>query len=64
MTVVGARLAAAFFPSIVGLVFFLPVPGVVRQEVAIPLQGVSALRRSLRWTRWAWRWSGRATRCV
>ena len=42
VSIVGVRLAAAFFPSVVGLAFFLPVPGTIRQEIAVPLQEVSA----------------------
>lgn len=42
VSVVGLRFAAAFFPSLVGMVFFLPVPGTIRQRIALPLQEVSA----------------------
>lgn len=43
VSVVGVRFAAAFFPSLLGLAFFLPVPGTVRQEIAQPLQAASAV---------------------
>ncbi|MCA9289169.1 MAG: exosortase/archaeosortase family protein, partial [Phycisphaerales bacterium] len=40
--ILGVRVAIAFFPSFIGLAFFLPVPGTIRQEIAVPLQEVSA----------------------
>lgn len=43
LCVVGPRFAAAFFPSFVGLLFLLPVPGAIRQQIAMPLQDVSAV---------------------
>lgn len=42
LSVVGPRFAAAFFPSFVGLVFLLPIPGTIRSKIAIPLQEASA----------------------
>ncbi|MEZ6234242.1 MAG: exosortase/archaeosortase family protein [Phycisphaerales bacterium] len=42
VSIVGVRLAIAFFPSFIGLAFFLPVPGTIRHEIATPLQDVSA----------------------
>jgi len=42
LSVVGPRFAAAFFPSFIGLVFLLPIPGTIRHEIAVPLQEISA----------------------
>ena len=42
VTVLGWRLLVQFFPAFLTLVFLIPVPGRVRQEIAIPLQTVTA----------------------
>ncbi len=43
LTVVGLPTARAFFPAVVALLFLIPVPGMVRQQVAIPLQNMTAV---------------------
>ena len=42
ITVVGADVVRRFFPAFLFLVFLVPVPGMVRQEIAIPLQVATA----------------------
>ncbi len=42
LTVVGSDLLRRFLPVFVVLVFLIPVPGMARQEIAIPLQSVTA----------------------
>lgn len=42
LTVLGPRVMAAFLPAILALAFLMPVPGRLRQEIAVPLQEVSA----------------------
>lgn len=42
LSVVGLRFARAFFPSLAGMIFFLPVPGTIRARIAVPLQEASA----------------------
>lgn len=39
---VGPRVVREFLPSVVALGFLLPVPGRVRQQIAVPLQEISA----------------------
>src|SRR3954471_11232173 len=38
LTVLGKQLAFRFFPAVAVLVFLVPVPGMIRQQIAIPLQ--------------------------
>jgi exosortase len=38
LTVLGKQLAFRFFPAVAVLVFLIPVPGMIRQQIAIPLQ--------------------------
>lgn len=42
VTVFGARLFREFFPVFLTLVFLIPVPGRVRQQIALPLQTLTA----------------------
>ena len=42
LTIVGARTMAAFLPAVLALAFLMPVPGRVRQQIAVPLQEISA----------------------
>ena len=42
VTVLGTRFVTQFLPAFAALVFLLPVPGRVRQQIAIPLQEYSA----------------------
>lgn len=42
VTVLGTRFVQQFLPAFAALVFLLPVPGRVRQQIAIPLQEYSA----------------------
>lgn len=42
LTVLGPRFYMKFLPAIAATVFVLPVPGMIRQRVAIPLQEVTA----------------------
>jgi exosortase len=42
ITVLGYRLLIDFFPAFVALGFMVPVPGSIRQQIAIPLQRVTA----------------------
>jgi exosortase len=42
LTVVGSDLLRRFLPVFVVLVFLIPVPGMARQQIAIPLQAVTA----------------------
>ncbi|QKK07434.1 MAG: exosortase/archaeosortase family protein [Planctomycetota bacterium] len=41
--VVGPAVVMVFLPAVVSLLFLLPVPGRVRQEIAVPLQEISAM---------------------
>jgi len=41
-TVIGKDILIRFFPAFLVLIFLVPVPGSVRQSVAIPLQGILA----------------------
>ena len=38
VTVLGKQLLFRFFPAVAVLVFLIPVPGMIRQQIAIPLQ--------------------------
>ena len=38
LTVLGKQLLFRFFPAVAVLVFLIPVPGMIRQQIAIPLQ--------------------------
>ena len=38
VTVLGKQLLFRFFPAVAVLVFLVPVPGMIRQQIAIPLQ--------------------------
>lgn len=42
MVAVGPRTVGAFLPAVLALLFLLPVPGRVRQQIAVPLQEISA----------------------
>ena len=42
MTVLGVRFVLQFLPVFAALVFLIPVPGRIRQEIAIPLQNITA----------------------
>lgn len=42
VTVVGTQVLVQFFPAFLTLAFLVPVPGRLRQEIAIPLQTVTA----------------------
>lgn len=42
LTVFGWRFVRAFLPAFVALLFLLPTPGRIREEIAIPLQEISA----------------------
>jgi len=42
ITIIGSRVLIQFGPSFAALVFLLPVPGVVREPIAQPLQSISA----------------------
>jgi exosortase len=42
LTIVGTRFFAAFAPAIAATVFLAPVPGMIRQQIALPLQEISA----------------------
>lgn len=42
VTVVGAGLLKEFFPVLLALVFLIPVPASVRQQIAVPLQTLTA----------------------
>ena len=42
ITVCGTTLVREFFPAFLTLIFLVPVPGRIRQEVAIPLQTLTA----------------------
>lgn len=43
VSVVGPRFVGAFFPSFIGLIFLMPIPGTIRHEIAVPLQEISAV---------------------
>lgn len=43
LTILGVNFAWKFLPVFVALLFLLPVPGRIRQEIAIPLQEVTAV---------------------
>ncbi len=43
LTIAGIQTARAFLPAIVALFFLIPVPGMIRQQVAIPLQNITAM---------------------
>lgn len=43
LSVLGRDALRYFMPALVALVFLIPVPGMVRQEIAIPLQRATAL---------------------
>ncbi|MFP4144025.1 MAG: exosortase/archaeosortase family protein [Phycisphaeraceae bacterium] len=43
LSVLGAEVAKAFLPALLVLAFLVPVPGLVRQRIAIPLQSATAL---------------------
>jgi len=43
LTVVGVRTARQFLPAFVALLFLIPVPGMIRQQIAIPLQEATAV---------------------
>lgn len=42
LTILGFQFFRAFAPAVAALLFLIPVPGMIRQQVAIPLQEVSA----------------------
>lgn len=42
ITVAGHRLLMDFFPAFLGLAFLVPIPGSVRQQIAVPLQRATA----------------------
>lgn len=42
VSILGVRFAIQFLPVFAALVFLLPVPGRIRQQIAIPLQDISA----------------------
>jgi len=42
LTIVGVPFFRAFAPAVAAMLFFIPVPGMIRQQIAIPLQEVSA----------------------
>lgn len=42
LTVHGVQTARHFFPAILALLFLVPVPGMIRQQVAVPLQTMTA----------------------
>jgi len=42
LTIAGVRTMTAFLPAVLALAFLMPVPGRVRQQIALPLQEVSA----------------------
>jgi exosortase len=44
LTVVGGAFLFRFFPVFASLLFLVPVPGMIRQEIAIPLQAETAHR--------------------
>ena len=43
LSVLGKDVLFKFLPAFVVLVFLVPVPGLVRQQIAIPLQGATAV---------------------
>jgi exosortase len=43
LTVIGGNAARAFFPVLFVLAFLIPVPGTLRQQIALPLQTVAAV---------------------
>ncbi len=42
LTILGLRTMAAFLPAALALLFLMPVPGRIRQQIAVPLQEISA----------------------
>lgn len=42
VTITGPRILREFSPSVIALLFLMPIPASVRHEIAIPLQNVSA----------------------
>ncbi|MCC7389720.1 MAG: exosortase/archaeosortase family protein [Phycisphaerales bacterium] len=42
LTVLGVRVMVAFLPALLALAFLMPVPGRLRQQIAVPLQEISA----------------------
>jgi exosortase len=42
LTVVGPHVLARFLPAVMALAFLIPVPGRIRQSIAMPLQEISA----------------------
>lgn len=47
VSIIGVRTARAFLPAVVALFFLIPVPGMVRQQIAIPLQNMTAMITSV-----------------
>ena len=43
LTVLGTQVLARFLPAFLVLIFLVPVPQIVRQEIGIPLQTVTAI---------------------
>lgn len=47
LTICGLQTARNFLPAFVALLFLIPVPGMIRQQIAIPLQNITAVITSV-----------------
>ena len=43
VTICGVQTSRNFFPAFIALLFLVPVPGMIRQQIAIPLQNMTAV---------------------
>jgi exosortase len=43
ITVVGVQTTKQFLPAFIALLFLIPVPGMIRQQIALPLQNITAV---------------------